>query len=297
MNLVTLDTEALYRRLLAEQDPAAREALYREELLAPFAGMFSVFGGGDPVALAKGWTLYTPDDFADGARPAITALVDRLAAADAWGRTTAALVRAVTAFAPYADRVRLDTVTAALVLGDQARANPLDRGYTGFGGIPGYVFVVCSDLNDYILPRLDGAAAHELHHNVRFTLFPFIPHMVTVGEYIVAEGLAEAFAAELFGEGVVGYYVTDFPEAELAAATRAVGAALDRTGFDTVRAYIFGDTITTRMGGPAAGVPDFAGYALGYRAVRVYLRRTGKTVAEATLVPAAEIIAGAGFFA
>jgi uncharacterized protein YjaZ len=108
--------------------------------------------------------------------------------------------------------------------------------------------------------------------------------------------LAEAFAAELFGEGVVGYYVTEFPEAELAAATRAVGAALDATGFDTVRAYIFGDTITARAGRPAAGVPDFAGYALGYRAVRAYLRRTGMSVVEATFVPAAEIIAGSGLF-
>lgn len=297
MDLVTIDTEALYRRLLDTTDLAARDALYRGELLAPFEGMFRIFGGGDPVALAKGWTLYTPEDFADGARPAIADLMDRLAAADAWGRTAAALGRAVAAFAPHAERIRLGAINAALVLSRGAPADPLDRGYTGFGGIPGYVLVVCSDANDYVLPRLDGAAAHELHHNVRFSLFPFIPHTVTVGEYIVAEGLAEAFAAELFGEGVVGYYVTEFPEAELAAARRAVGVALDRTGFDTVRAYIFGDTVAARMGLPAAGVPNFAGYALGYRAVRAYLRRTGASVVEATFVPAAQIIAESGFFA
>jgi uncharacterized protein YjaZ len=44
-------------------------------------------------------------------------------------------------------------------------------------------------------------------------------------------------------------------------------------------------------------VPAFAGYALGFRAVQEYLRRTGKSVAETTLMPAEEIIAESGYFA
>jgi uncharacterized protein YjaZ len=44
------------------------------------------------------------------------------------------------------------------------------------------------------------------------------------------------------------------------------------------------------------GVPPFAGYALGYKVVQAYLGRTGATVADATMLPAKEIIAGSGFF-
>jgi uncharacterized protein YjaZ len=50
------------------------------------------------------------------------------------------------------------------------------------------------------------------------------------------------------------------------------------------------------MGLPKAGVPNFAGYAIGYRIVRQYLQRTGKSVAQATFLPSREIIAESGFF-
>lgn len=296
MEIAIIDTEAIYRRLLDTRDATRRDAIYRADLLAPFAGMFRVFGGGDPVAMAKGWGLYLPTEFVGDARPAITSILDRLVAADAWRTMAEALGLGVAAFAPYVDLVRHRTVTSALMIADHQRANPIDRGYTGFGGIPGYVLVVYSDPNGYNLSRIGGASVHELNHNVRFSAFPFHPMAVTVGEYMIAEGLAEAFAAELFGEQVVGYYVTDFDEDELATATRVIGGALDATGFDAVRGYIFGDTIAAQMGAPKAGVSDYAGYAIGYRAVRQYLSRTGKTAAAATFAPAAEIIAESGFF-
>jgi uncharacterized protein YjaZ len=63
-----------------------------------------------------------------------------------------------------------------------------------------------------------------------------------------------------------------------------------------VRNYIFGDNITRQMGREPVGVPDYAGYAIGYFAVRQYLARSGKTAAEATLLPAGEILAGSGYF-
>jgi uncharacterized protein YjaZ len=68
------------------------------------------------------------------------------------------------------------------------------------------------------------------------------------------------------------------------------------TGFDTIRSYVFGDTMADQMGYPKAGVPDNAGYAIGYRVVQAYLRHTGNNVVEATFVPAREIIAESRFF-
>jgi uncharacterized protein YjaZ len=49
-------------------------------------------------------------------------------------------------------------------------------------------------------------------------------------------------------------------------------------------------------GGKPAGVPAYAGYVTGFHAVQSYLRKTGKTAAEATLVPSAEILRVAGYF-
>lgn len=296
MKLHHIDVEGIYRQLLATSDAGERESLYRQELLAPFEGMMRIFGGGDPLALAKMWTLYAPEDFAGETRSTVEELVNHMAAANAWRRSAAALERGAAAFAPYADRIGLDNVTCALVLTNAKRGNAIDGGYAGFGGIPGYVMVTFSQANDYTLPRVEGASVHELNHNVRFKVVPFLPMQVTVADYIVAEGLAESFAAELFGEEIVGYFVTDFNEEELVTARRVVGDALDVSGFDAVRGYIFGDTISESMGRPRAGVPNFAGYAIGYRVVRQYLKRTGKSVAETTFLPSREIIEESGFF-
>ena len=114
---------------------------------------------------------------------------------------------------------------------------------------------------------------------------------------MIMEGLAESFAAELYGEGVVGYYVTDFDEAQLEQAKRVIGGALEVTGFNAVRGYIFGDALAGTWGFEKAGVPNFAGYGIGYRVVQAYLKRTGKKVAETTFLPAEEIIAESGYFA
>ncbi|GLV60113.1 hypothetical protein KDH_69360 [Dictyobacter sp. S3.2.2.5] len=296
MKLHMIDVESIYRRLLNCASAQEREAIYQQELLAPFAGMARIYGGGDDLlAWAKMWTFYTPEDFDGEQRPIIEEMVRRLTDEGAWQRSVAALERGIASFAPYADRIALDTINCAVVLTKHNSAMP-GRGYAGFGGIPGYIMVSLSLVDDYTLPRVGPASVHELNHNVRFKIVPFLPMQVTVADYIIAEGLAEAFAAELFGEELVGYYVTDFNEEELTTARRVIGGALDMSGFDAVRGYIFGDSITSAWGGPKAGVPDFAGYAIGYRVVRQYLQRTGGSVAEATFLPSREIIAESGFF-
>ena len=41
---------------------------------------------------------------------------------------------------------------------------------------------------------------------------------------------------------------------------------------------------------PAVGLPYCAGYACGYHLVKHYLKKTGKSIVEATLLPASEIL-------
>jgi uncharacterized protein YjaZ len=86
--------------------------------------------------------------------------------------------------------------------------------------------------------------------------------------------------------------------AALAEARRVVGGALAVQGFGAVRPYIFGDEVMAAVGGgQPVGVPTYAGYATGFHAVQAYLRKTGKSAAEATLVPAAEILREGAYFA
>ncbi len=295
MHVNLIDTKAIYSRMLAAPDAATREAIFRAEIVAPFEPVTQVFGGGqDALATFAQWGMKL--DLFEGERRAQTAdVIAKLDTNQAWQQTAAALDDAQKAFAPYAAQIPLDVIQAALLVGDLS-GNPLERGYTGFGGIPGYVMVIYSKPNNYNLPRIKGTTVHELHHNVRSVAAPINFMQVTVAYYIIMEGLAEAFAAELYGEDVVGYYVTDFDDAQLAQAKQVIGGALDVTGFNAVRGYIFGDALSDAYGFPKAGVPPYAGYAIGYRIVRQYVERTGKSVAEATFIPAETIIAESGFF-
>ena len=109
--------------------------------------------------------------------------------------------------------------------------------------------------------------------------------------------MAESFAAELYGQDHVGPWVSETRDEGLEKAREVVGGALDTRGFGEVRAYIFGDAVMAAFGGgKPLGVPAYAGYAVGYHVVQAYLRKTGKTAAEAPLIPSAEILRVADYF-
>ncbi|NJN18762.1 MAG: DUF2268 domain-containing protein [Oscillochloris sp.] len=294
MHIQIIDTAAIYERLLASDDPAVHSRIVAEELAAPFAEVAAIFGQ-QPLDAFAIWGL-RPEQFAAEHRAATAAKISALAEANAWSRAAAALERAKAPFEPYREQIGLDRIIFALLVGE-ATGTSIEHGYTGFGGIPGWVMTIYSAPNPANLARVEACTAHELHHNLRFRLFAFNPISVTVGEYMIAEGLAEAYAAELYGDDSVGPWVSEFDESRLDAARSIIGAALDRSGFAEVRGHIFGDAIARDMGLPVAGVPDFAGYALGYKVVRAYQARTGNSVAAATMLPAHEIIAESRFFA
>jgi len=293
MQFEIVDTEHAYRRLLAAPDAAARERIFSEALIAPFSGLVQFFGG-DGLAAFAAWGM-SPDQFADDKREQMAGIIDTLAAHDAWDKAAQALEDGWAAFARHADRIPLNSIVFGLYVADMSNV-PLQRGYTGFGGIPGWIMTVYGVPDEYNLYRIQAATAHELHHNIRGAVFPANMMTTTVGEYMIVEGLAESFAAELYGEDRIGFWVAEFDESHLEEARQVIGGALDMTGFGEIRGYIFGDTLAEHMGLPKAGVPDFAGYAIGYRVVQAYLRRTGKDVVEATFVSPQDIIARSGFF-
>lgn len=297
MKFELIDTQAAYARLLDEPDRAAREAIFRAQVVAPFAGLAQRFGGSDPLAMFAQWGM-SPDLFSGVQRAQTQAVVEGLAAADGWQRAAASLARAREAFAPYADRIPLQEVVFGLLVADLSRGSADTEGYTGFGGVPGYVMTVYGKASPFNLERIEACTVHELHHNVLSAVFPknFMTE-TTVGDYMVMEGLAESFAGELYGAALLGPWTTRFDETRLPETKTVLAAHLKDTGFNTIRSYIFGDLPESAAYGlPNVGLPPYTGYAIGYRVVQAYLARRGGSVADATFVPAEQIIAESGYF-
>lgn len=294
-----IPTNEYYGRLLTEPDAAKREQLYLDLFVKPWQQMMSMMqrpgmDPNDPFAGAKVWGWLLPHQTAE-----IASLLQKMEVANAWETGQDAAALAAARFTPYADRLPFDTIEGWLVLADPAFfAHDSQRGYTGATDwfAPRYIGQFWQPNADN-LPRLAGLIAHEMHHLVRFRVFPFNPRTTTVADYIVLEGMAESFAASLFGDQVVGFYVTEVAEAELDAAKSLIAAGLPRNGFDVIRSYIFGDALAAQNGyQPLGGMPTFGGYAVGYHVVQAFLQRTGMSVEEATFVSADEIVAKSGYF-
>lgn len=305
MKFEIVDTESAYRRLLETDSAAEREAIFRDELIKPFAGLVQTFGFGENgLAAFAAWSM-TPEQFTPENRETMRAVIDALTKANAWERAAKALEKGWAAFANYADRVKLETNVFGLMVADMSNA-PWTKGYTGFGAIPGYIMTVYGTPDEYNLERVEAATVHELHHNLMGAIgtdsgaavdWKNAMNSVTVGEYMIGEGLAEAFATELYGEDVAGPWVTELSESDLQQAKSIIRDALNLTGFNTIRGYIFGDMVADTMNLPKTGVPPLGGYAIGYRVVKAYVQRTGKSVVDTSFVPAKEIIEESGYFA
>ncbi len=298
-----IPTNEYYGRLLTEPDAAKREQLYLDLFVQPWQQMMGMMqrpgmdvgiDAADPFAGAKAWGWLLPHQTDEIAR-----LLQKMEAANAWEIGREAAAQAAAQFTPYAQRLAFDTFEGWLVLADPAFfANDPQPGYTGATDwfAPRYIgqFWQPDERN---LPHLAGLVAHEMHHLARFRAFPFTMQ-TSVAEYIVLEGMAESFAASLFGEEVVGYYVTQFDETMLDTAKSLIAAGLQKTGFNVIRSYIFGDALAVQNGyEPLGGMPAYGGYAVGYHVVQAFLRRTGLSAVEATFVPADEIVAKSAFFA
>jgi len=178
-------------------------------------------------------------------------------------------------------------------------ANPdklkLQKGYTGFGGIPGFITVNIYP-NDYNLPKIPAVIAHEFHHNIRFSYFDWDHGNVTVGDYIVIEGLADSFAKDLYGTEQLGPWVTSIDRDDLEYSIYVIGEALNIKGFSEVSSYMFGDEIAKHEGYKPVGLSFGAGYAVGYEVVQSFMKKNNKTIYETTLISSDEIIKGSGLF-
>lgn len=282
-----------------------RVDLYRERVAEPLRPLWEPMmsympargglapGEDDDPALtaARLIGLHHPDSDAEEGLSALSKLEER----DSLSACVRALESAVEQLDPLGNGVEFGGVRFALALADPRTPDLMEihKGYMGVGSFSDWILAYVWP-TDYNLPRLPALAVHELHHKVRLAFEPW-SEGTTVGQYLVLEGLAEAFAAEMFGEEMLGPWSRALSEVELDEVRPVMREALEVTGFDEIRGYIFGDWAASQAGYEPRGLPDFVGYSMGYRMVREYLRRTRHSAVEATYVPWREIVKGSHY--
>ncbi|MEJ3657195.1 DUF2268 domain-containing putative Zn-dependent protease [Actinomycetes bacterium KLBMP 9759] len=285
MTITVIDSCTAMREIL--HAPLADRPDLLRRMLEPVAGMYRFFPGDpDPVDLHHMGSGFRIDRDDERVPPALDAMHD----ARVWDRIDTALNDALAVQLDATPGITVPDIRVLLVLGDPADALFMQEalGVTGNGGLSGYVLLTIWPFPEN-LERIEATAVHELNHNLRYSTVVWDPLTVTVGEHVVSEGLADAFARQLYGD--LGYTRIGVPSRGDDAVFEKVLAGLDVTGMQNFASYVHGDTIAARYGGTPVGLPTGAGYAAGNRLVDAFLAATGTTAAEALLVDAAEVIA------
>lgn len=284
MDITVLDSHDAMRRILTA--PVADRAAIARPFLEQVKGMYRYFPGEPDVVelhhLGGGFRLDADDD---RYLPAL----ELMAQADVWTRVERALGRALTVQLDATPDIAVpDEIVVLVVL-----AHPdgffmdVNLGMSANGSVTGYLWINVWPTPE-VLERIEATAVHELHHNLRYANVVWDPATVTVGEHVVSEGLADAFARQLHGDR--GYARLGLAALDDDAAFAKVVTGLDVTGMQHFVAWVHGDAHARRYGAEPVGLPTGAGYAAGNRLVDAYLAATGTTAAEALLADREEVI-------
>lgn len=288
-----------YERLLQITNSEERKDFFRYTMMQPFKKMWKLINvpikakkeNGYDVLIATKMLGYADISDDKTIKEALTILKGSNAYAVAENTIKTCIDKAVHAGL----KINAKEIKLGLYISDPEKLK-LSNGYTGFGGIPGFITVNIYP-NHYNLPRIPAVIAHEFHHNIRFSYFDWDYGNVTVADYLVIEGLAESFARELYGAEQLGPWVTSMNKEEVEYSTNVIREALELKGFAEVSSYMFGDEIAVQEGYQPVGLPFCAGYAVGYKAVQAYMKKYNKTIYEATLASTDDIINGCELFA
>ncbi|MFS0838761.1 DUF2268 domain-containing protein [Paenibacillus sp. 1P03SA] len=294
MNIKSLRSDQVYRKVL-QAPPQEKVELFRQEMMAPFMKKWEIqqipFKAEEP----GGFDVIALNNLMGMAPLQITTEISKeiaLISSDSfWQECEEAVERSLNLFPQNGVNLRVSDYLFTILLGNpNSPSLLLNEGYTGDGGIPGYIF--CTLLpNDYTLPRIKAALAHECNHNVRYQFIEWDHSAVTLGELIVSEGLAENFATAMFGKELLGPWVSKTKRENLNKRIKPVlKHKLQLTGFQNMAPYLYGDELAKLQNAVPVQMPYCAGYACGYYLIHYYLEKTGKTIFEATVTPARSIL-------
>ncbi|QIB54939.1 DUF2268 domain-containing protein [Blautia producta] len=269
--------------------------VYRYELMMPFEKKWACYSvpmkaaepNGYDVIMASGMLGHIAPTKVDESQ---RGNIDRISSDMLWTACEQSIKKSLSCFSENGIELPVQEYLFTILLANAE--NPyivLNKGYCGDGGIPGYIFSWLVP-NDFTIEHLPVALAHETNHNVRFQFIKW-KNDITLGEMMVSEGLAENFATSLYGEDKAGPWVTETDMETLNEYIKPIiRDGLNVQGLENLNAYLYGDEIAVLQNYPPVGLPYCAGYACGYHLVKHYLKKTGKSIVEATLLPASEIL-------
>lgn len=298
MHYTITNTYDQYKKLLDLNNLEDRNDFFRYTMMAPFKEMWNTIQvplkakqetGYDVIMATKmlGYASLSNDKQIE---QALNILVEN----NSFTVAGQALENCLTKAKQAGLKVNADNLTFGQFVADPVKLH-LQGGYTGFGGIPGFIAVHIYP-NDYNLSKIPALIAHEFHHNLRFSYFDWSHGNVTIGDYLVIEGLADSFAKELYGDDQLGPWVTSMDKEDVDYSIHVIGEALNTKGFAEVSSFMFGDEIAKQEGYQPVGLSFGAGYAVGYEVVQSFMKKQNITIAEATLLSSAEIIRGSQLF-
>lgn len=294
MNIIALRSDEIYEKMAfaSEQE---KIAIYRYELMKPFEFKWQCIGMSLESEIEGGYDVVSASTMGGGYHPSqITAThLDeiRLLKNDPfWQSCEQSIRNTLEGFEQNNITLPTQNYIFTIMLNDPS--NPMSKmtgDYCGDGGIPGYIIGTIIP-NKNSLKMLPVALAHETNHNVRWQFMQWNPN-ITLADMIISEGLAESFAAMLFGADKIGMWIKNTsPETLKNTIKPAIKANLQECDFNTLSAFLYGDEIMAMRGGVSVGMPYCAGYACGYALIQHYLKKTGKSIYEATILPSTEIL-------
>ena len=275
--------------------------IFRYELMQPFESKCACYqiplkakvqGGYDIIRESEMLGYMSPQKIDDSWNERIQLIKDP----SLWDKCQESIKNSLLQFTSKGINLPVENYLYSVIL-----ANPdsiytkLSDGYSGDGGIPGYIFAIILP-NKFTLNRLPAALAHECNHNVRFQFIKW-RNDITLAEMMIAEGLAENFAVSLYGIENLGPWVSKVTMDELNDYIKPIiKGGLDVQGFDNITAYLYGDEIAKQRGYFPVGLPFCAGYACGYYMVKYYLDKTKEDIVDTTIRPFEEILQKIGEF-
>lgn len=210
MNIKTLRSDRIYQKV-AQASPEEKLELFRNEMMAPFMKQWQIqqipFKAEEPhgfdVIAFNSMMHRSPDQIT----PQLSEEIGLISSESFWQECEEAVKKSLSLFVEHGINLPVTDYLFTVQLGNpENRSLTINEGYSGFGGIPGFIWGTLLP-NGYTIPRMKVALAHECNHNVRYQFIRW-DHTVHLVELIVSEGLAENYATLMFGEEWLGPWVT-----------------------------------------------------------------------------------------
>jgi len=294
MKITALRSDKIYEKIIKATSDEKLE-LYRQEMMSPFMKKWEIqqipFISSEPngfdVIMMNNFMNVSPIDII----PDIYRELAAISTEQFWKDCHEAVTTSLSSFLKNGIELSVSEYLYTILLGDvNSPTLSINEGICGDGGIPGYIIANIIP-NEYTLPRIKSVLAHECNHNVRYQFIQW-DHSITLGEMIVSEGLAENFATSMYGDELLGPWVAKTSMETLNAQIKPkIKDQLNVTGFDKINPYLYGDELAKMQNLNPVGMPYASGYSCGYYLIQYYLNKTGKSITEATITPAATILA------